>query len=220
MDIANLLKTVLVDNDRSRERSLQKELGASSVGGCRRQAWSIINQVPKTNFNTDSLAAMFGTAMHEMIAKSLESADPFGDFLIEQEFKTPDLKGHVDLYIKSTKTVVDWKTITKKKLPEFPKNQHKIQVMLYGYLLEEHGYEVETVALAALCRDGNMNDTKVWSAKYDRNIALAGIEWIKNLKEMKEAPEPEMRWFWCKNYCEYFDETGVVGCPSQSGAKM
>lgn len=219
MDIAELLKTALVDNDRSRARSLQKELGASSVGGCRRQAWSIINQVPKTNFDTDSLAAMFGTAMHETIAKALEQADPFGDFLIEQEFRTPDLKGHVDLYIKSAKMVVDWKTITSKKLDKFPTNQQKIQVMLYGYLLEENGYEVESVALAAICRDGKMADTKVWSAKYDRSVALAGIEWIKQLKEMKEPPAPEERWFFCKNYCEYFDESGVVGCPSQSSAK-
>lgn len=219
MDIAQLLKTALVDNDRTRARSMQTELGASSVGGCRRQAWNIINQTPKTNFNTDSLAAMFGTAFHEMISNAIKQADPFDDFLVEEEFSTPDLKGHIDLYIKSTKQVVDWKTITTKKLADFPTNQQKIQVMLYGYLLEENGYEVDSVSLVAICRDGKMADTKVWSAPYDRNIALAGIEWVKQLKEMKEPPLPEKDWYFCKNFCEYFDESGVVGCPSKSGAK-
>ena len=219
MDIAQLLKTALVDNDRTRARSLQKELGASSVGGCRRQAWSIINQAEKTNFDTDSLAAMFGTAFHEMISKAIAQADPFDDFIIEEEFSTPDLKGHIDLYIKSSKQVVDWKTITTKKLADFPSNQQKIQVMLYGYLLEENGYEVENVALVAICRDGKMADTKVWQAPYDRNIALAGIEWVKQIKAMQTPPAPEMGWYWCKNYCEYFDANGVKGCPSKSTAK-
>jgi hypothetical protein len=68
MDIATLLKVALNEHDDARERSQQTELGASSVYGCKRQAWNILRQVPKTNLETESLAAIIGTAVHATIA--------------------------------------------------------------------------------------------------------------------------------------------------------
>jgi hypothetical protein len=216
MDIHLLLKTALKENDKARERSLQTELGASSVYGCKRQAWSILRQVPKTNHNTESLAAIIGTAVHATVAEAMKNIDVFGDdFLIEQGFSTPDLKGHCDLFIKSTGTVIDWKTTTKKNLSKFPTEQQKMQVQLYGYLIEEAGYQVNTVSLVAIIRDGQMKDTKVHQEPYDRNKALEGIQWIKDLQNTVYAPAPERPRIFCKDFCEWYDPTGEVGCPSK-----
>jgi hypothetical protein len=216
MDIHALLKTALKENDKARERSLQTELGASSVYGCKRQAWSILRQVPKTNHNTESLAAIIGTAVHATVAEAMKNIDVFGDdFLIEQGFSTPDLKGHCDLFIKSTGTVIDWKTTTKKNLSKFPTEQQKMQVQLYGYLIEEAGYQVNTVSLVAIIRDGQMKDTKVHQEPYDRNKALEGIQWIKDLQNTVYAPAPERPRIFCKDFCEWYDPTGEVGCPAK-----
>jgi len=216
MDIHALLKTALKENDKARERSLQTKLGASSVYGCKRQAWSILRQVPKTNHNTESLAAIIGTAVHATVAEAMKNIDVFGDdFLIEQGFSTPDLKGHCDLFIKSTGTVIDWKTTTKKNLSKFPTEQQKMQVQLYGYLIEEAGYQVNTVSLVAIIRDGQMKDTKVHQEPYDRNKALEGIQWIKDLQNTVYAPAPERPRIFCKDFCEWYDPTGEVGCPSK-----
>ena len=213
MDIGALLKVALNEHDDARERSLQTELGASSVYGCKRQAWSILRQVPKTNHNTESLAAIIGTAVHATIAEAMKNADPFGeDFLIEQGFSTPDLKGHCDLFVKSTGTVIDWKTTTKKNTSKFPSEQQKMQVQLYGYLIEEAGYEVKTVSLVAIMRDGQMKDIKVHQEPYDRNKALEGIQWIKDLQNTIYPPEPERPRIFCKDFCEWYDPTGVTGC--------
>jgi hypothetical protein len=136
MNIYELLSKSLVADDLNRDRSLQVEIGASSVGGCKRQAWHIIQQTPKTNFETETLAAILGTAIHAHIAEAIKASDPFGDnFVIEQEVRTDDLKGHVDLYIKSAKKVVDWKSTTLKGLDRFPTAQQKTQINLYAYLL-------------------------------------------------------------------------------------
>lgn len=213
MDTFGLLKMALVGNDKARDRSQQTEIGASSVYGCSRQAWSIIHQQEKVNKNTESLGAIMGTAIHATIAEAMKEADVFGDdFLIEQPFRTPDLKGHVDLYIKSTKTVVDWKTTTKKNMSRFPSEQQKMQVQLYGYLIEENGLPVETVSLCAIPRDGWMKDVKVWEAPYDRDTALAGIAWVRNLQTQAKAPAPERPRQFCKDFCEFYDVTGVDGC--------
>ena len=218
MDIQNLLKIALVENDKARDRSQQTELGASSVGGCRRQAWQIIHQKPKTNFQTESLAAIIGTALHATIAESMKNIDSFGDdFLIEEGFSTPDLKGHIDLYIKSTKTIVDWKTSTKKKLAAFPSPQQIMQVNLYGYLLVANGYEVDNVSLVCIPRDGVMADVKVWQQPYNPEIAQEGLAWIRDLQETLTPPEPEKHRRFCESFCEYYnrnaglEETGCSG---------
>jgi CRISPR/Cas system-associated exonuclease Cas4 (RecB family) len=213
MDIQGLLKVALVDNDKARERSLQTEIGASSVYGCSRQAWSIIHKVEKTNRDTESLGAIIGTAVHAVLAEAMKEQDPFGDdFLIEQGFSTPDLKGHIDLYIKSAKTVIDWKTTTKKNMSKFPSEQQKMQVHLYGYLLEENGYEVENVALCAIPRDGWMKDVKVHIEPYDRETALQGIRWVRDLQNQVSPPKPEKHHNFCKDFCDFYDATGVNGC--------
>ena len=67
MNIIKTLTTALKEADEQRDRSVQVELGASSVGGCKAQAWHILNQTPKTNHDTESLAAIIGTAMHTAI---------------------------------------------------------------------------------------------------------------------------------------------------------
>lgn len=216
MDIHQLLKAALTENDKARERSQQRELGASSVFGCKRQAWNILRQVEKTNHNTESLAAIIGTAVHATIAEAMKNADVFGDdFLIEQGFSTPDLKGHCDLFIKSTGTVIDWKTTTKKNASKFPTEQQRMQVQLYGYLIEEAGYEVKTVSLVALMRDGQMKDTRVHQEPYDRSKALEGIKWIRDLQDTVYPPEPERPKVFCKDFCEFYDPTGGVGCPGK-----
>jgi hypothetical protein len=212
MDIHGLLKSALYDNDKTRERSMQTEIGASSVYGCARQAWSIIHGKKKVNTNTESLAAIIGTAVHATLAEAMKQADTFDDFLIEEEFRTPDLKGHVDLYIKSTKTVIDWKTTTKKNMSKFPTEQQKMQVHLYGYLIEENGYPVETVSLVAIARDGWMKDVKVWEAPYSRKTALEGIQWVRDLQMQLSPPAPERPRQFCRDFCEFYDETGLEGC--------
>ena len=213
MDLFEMVTKSLVATDQDRDRSLQTEIGASSIGGCRRQAWHIINQTPKTNTNTENLAAILGTAIHAHLAEAIKFSDPFGDnFLIEQEVRTEDLKGHVDLYIKSAKKVVDWKTITKKKIKDFPNEQQIMQINLYGYLLKANGYEVDTVALVGISRDGTMKDIKVWEESYNEDLALQGLEWLKDVKAMVQAPAPEKNVFFCRNYCSYYDATGVTGC--------
>lgn len=217
MEINEILKIALNDNDANRPRSLQTEIGASSVYGCSRQVWSHINQIPRTNFNTDKLMAMFGTAMHEMIAGAMKDNDPFDDYLIEEEFTAGILKGHIDLFIKSTKQVVDWKTVSKAKIKSgaWLDEQKIAQVQLYGYLLEENGYEVEWVSLVAIPRDGTMADIASYKEKYDRQKALAGIEWLQNIIDQWEPPAPEKGAWFCSRYCQFYDATGAVGCPSK-----
>ena len=219
MDFSNLLAKSLTAYDNSRDRSTQVEIGPSQIGGCRRQVYHQLVGTPETNPNTEALAAILGTFIHAGIAEAIKREDPFGDnFLIEQEFVAGDLKGHVDLYIKDQKTIVDWKTTKLKSLRYFPSAQQRMQVQIYGWLLSANGYDVENVALVAVPRDGEMAQIKTHVELYDPEMAKQGLAWLADVKEMalssKSPPAPEKDAIFCVNYCSYYDATGEVGCQS------
>lgn len=221
IDLQGMLIKSLEAYDSQRDRSQQVEVGPSSIGGCRRQVYHILKQTPKVNTETESLASILGTFIHSGIADSIKREDPFGDnFIIEQEVTFGDLKGHVDLFIKDLGMVVDWKTTKKKSLRYFPKLQQRMQVQVYGYLLAQNGHDVKNVALVAIPRDGIMTEIRAHVEPYDEALALEGLAWLNDLRALVAlngpAPEPGERLNFCAKYCDYYDPTGEIGCPSTS----
>jgi hypothetical protein len=218
MDIVKTLTTALKEADGQRDRSLQVELGASSVGGCRAQAWHILNQTPKTNHDTESLAAIIGTATHSAIHDALKAHDIFGDdFILEEGFSDEYFKGHCDFYSRKAETVYDFKTTTLEKLAKggLPTKQQKIQVNIYASLIAQK-YPVKRVGLVFIPRDGKMSQIVSWEADYDPELVNEARSWVAQVKAMETPPPPERSArFFCANYCNYYDQTGVTGCPGK-----
>jgi CRISPR/Cas system-associated exonuclease Cas4 (RecB family) len=212
-DPKELLLHVLHAQDASRDRSMQTEVGPSEIGGCRRKVWYRLNAQPHTNENQSKLAAIMGTAIHAAIEEAIGTLDPEGkEYLVETQVAYGDMKAHVDLFVPSTGAVIDWKTSKIKNLSYFPSNQQRWQVQVYGYLLSKNGYEVKTVNLVAIARDGNEKDVKVHTEPYDEVMALAALSWLENVKASKELPAPEKDASFCKDYCQYYDATEQMGC--------
>jgi hypothetical protein len=221
IDINQMLTKSLLAYDGQRDRSKQVEVGPSSIGGCRRQVYHILKQTPKVNTETESLASILGTFIHSGIAEAIKREDPFGDnFIIEQEVTFGNIKGHVDLFIKDQGLVVDWKTTKKTALRYFPKLQQRLQVQVYGYLLAQNGHDVKNVSLVAIPRDGLMTEIRAHMEPYDEALALEGLSWLNDLRALVAqngaAPEPTENLRFCASYCDFYDPTGEVGCPSMS----
>ena len=212
-DPKELLLHVLHAKDATRDRSKQTQVGPSEIGGCRRKVWYRLNAQPETNDNQSKLAAIMGTAIHAAIEEAITHLDPEGkDYLVETEVAYGDMKAHVDLFVPGIGAVIDWKTSKVKNLSYFPSTQQRWQVQVYGYLLSKNGYEVKTVNLVAIARDGDERDIKVHSEPYDEASALEALQWLANVKAMTEAPAPEKDESFCKNYCQYYDASGEMGC--------
>ena len=212
-DPKELLLHVLHSKDASRDRSMQTEVGPSEIGGCRRKVWYRLNAQPHTNENQSKLAAIMGTAIHAAIEDAIGAIDPDGkEYLVETEVAFGDMKAHVDLFVPSTGAVIDWKTSKIKNMSYFPSNQQRWQVQIYGYLLSKNGYEVKTVNLVAIARDGAEKDVKVHTEPYDEVMALAALSWLENVKASPTLPEPEKDQSFCKDYCQYYDATEQMGC--------
>jgi len=220
MTIANELIKAVTASSKGSSRSLQKQVGPSEIGGCRRKTWLKINGYQSTNPNTLRLSAIMGTAIHTYIQEAFERQDPFKErYILEGEFEYEGLMGHVDMYDKENCEVVDWKTVKKTNLTYFPSKQQRMQVQLYGYLLTKNGTEVKTVTLVAIPRDGDERDIVYHSEPYDESVALAGLAWLKEVQEMTEAPAPEKDAFFCQHYCNFYDKTGMVGCTGKGKAE-
>jgi hypothetical protein len=216
IDLQDMVTKSLQGYDQQRDRSLQVDIGPSSLGGCRRRVWHELKQTPKMN-PTESLGAILGTFIHAGMEKVMERQDPFGDnYMIEIEVEHNGLRGHCDLFIKDRGLVVDFKTSTKSGLRYLNDRQKLWQVHTYGWLLSKNGYEVKEVALVGIPRDGKMGDIKVIQEPYSELIAEEALAWLEDIKSRldQEPPAPEKFVGFCKDYCPYYDPTGEKGCPS------
>ena len=212
-DPKELLLTVLHAQDATRDRSTQTQVGPSEIGSCKRKVWYRLNAQPHTNDNQSKLAAIMGTAIHAAIEEAIGAIDPEGkEYLVETEVAYGDMKAHVDLFVPSTGAVIDWKTSKIKNLSYFPSKQQRWQVQVYGYLLSKNGYEVKTVNLVAIARDGAEKDVKVHREPYDEAVALEAFAWLEAVKASTTLPEPEKDQSFCKDYCQYYDATEQMGC--------
>lgn len=221
--IRELLVTALRKQDESRARSNQVQIGPSELGSCSRKVWYRLNAYDKTNTTTLKLAAIMGTAIHGAVEEALALIDPTGQkYVVESEVEAHGIKAHIDLWIPELGAVVDWKTVKMKNLSYFPSQQQRWQVQTYGYLLEANGHKVNTVNLVAIARDGDERDVKVHSEPYDRKVAEEALAWLERIKASAVAPDPEKDPSFCRNYCDFYDETGDFGCrgkePAPAGA--
>ena len=214
MTIVNDLIKTIAGSSKTSARSLQEEVGPSEIGGCRRKVWLKMGNWPKTNLNTINLPAIMGNAIHAYIHEVFKKEDPFSEkYLLEESMESEGIKGHIDLFDIENCEVVDWKTITKSKIPRFPSEQQRWQVQVYGWLLEQNTYEVKNVTLVGIPRDGDERDIVYHTEPYDREIAKEAIKWLEMVRESKGyGPLAEKDPFFCKSYCSYYDATGTKGC--------
>lgn len=146
---------LLLDWDRGRARSQQRQFGMSELGGCERRAGYRLAGVEGTNASS-SVQAVMGTAIHTAVAEVLKNAASPGD-LVEEEVEFAGILGHLDRWEAATRTLIDVKTTSSRWLEhikvEGPSKSHLWQTHAYAAALIAKGTPVETVAIHYLARD-------------------------------------------------------------------
>lgn len=202
MDKQQLI-TKLVTADNNRARSKQTAIGVSQLGGCKRQVWHQLNGDERPNENNVlRLPAIMGTAIHSAIEQVVTDDTVLIEHRVEIDGYPP---ATIDYFDTALGEVVDWKTITLKNIPYFVTQQKRWQVQVYGFLMAKDGYDVKTVKLIGIPRDGTERDIIEHSEPYDEAIALEALQWLEDVKAATVAPEPERdAASFCKNYCPFF----------------
>jgi len=217
------LINIITKSSKASARSQQKKVGPSELGGCARKLWYKLDNQERTNQNTLSLAAILGTGIHSHIQKIFHEQDPWGErYILEGEFEFPEdnIVGHVDMYDKENKEVIDWKTSTKGNLGRyFPSRAQRWQVQLYGLLVNRAGHDVKTVTLVGIPRDGDERDIVYHSEPFDPEVCKEALAWLKEVREATSPPPAEKDASFCRHYCSFYDETGEIGCVGRPKAE-
>lgn len=173
--------------DAQRARTLQKELGMSALGGCRRHAGYILaGEEPSKR--TGSVRAVLGTAVHDAVGAVLRQMRDEGvipaDSVIEEEVHFGGVLGHPDLYVRpvlrDTKTLGYQAQLDKIKV-DGPKRNHRWQIMTYAAALITMGLPVERVQLDYIARDSGL--TWMWEGDFDLQDVKDAMAWLQNVRE-------------------------------------
>jgi len=191
-------------------RDMQKQVGPSEIGGCRRKVWHRLQGTPITNPDTYRLASSLGTAIHTWIEDLLADDDRF---LLETAVERDGIRGHIDCFDLERGMVIDWKTIKLAGIPFFPGTQKRWQVQIYGWLMSSLR-PVDSVCLVGIPRDGTDQDIVTHIEPYDEGVAREALAWLRDVETMQDPPRPERKArSFCRHYCGYFDPQEIVGCP-------
>ncbi|MFF4412138.1 hypothetical protein ACFYY8_06365 [Streptosporangium sp. NPDC001559] len=234
--IATTVVQTVRDAGANAPRSRQRVIGPSEIGmPCtRRMAYKLLDW-PEVNTSSDPWASIVGTSVHAWMAETYEAENRrlgWQRYLIEQRLHIRgNIYGNSDLFDRdsSVRAVIDWKVVGDEQLKKYRKNgpgpQYETQGHLYGFGQEQAGEQVDNVAVVFLPRTGRIDGLHVWTAPYDRSIALGALERLDNVLTALDALDPAsnpQNWnlfpateAYC-TYCAYFQPGSTDlsrGCP-------
>lgn len=178
------LTDIIIWYDQENPRSKQQAIGPSEIGNqCDRRIGYRLANIPIINDKFDPWAGIVGTSLHSWLEKAVTAwcqAHGDGNWFTETTLYLNEfVEGHADLYNVEHKAVIDWKSASQDVLNRSrlhgPSAGYMIQTHLYGYLFEQAKIPVERVALVFLPRAGRLQDMYVWSAPYDRSVAINAL---------------------------------------------
>jgi hypothetical protein len=206
-DLQNIIEHAILNA----ERSLQTTIGPSSLGsGCDRCLITELAGLKPEEGRAPWLPTI-GTAVHDwleatvirhLMASGTDRYIPEGRVLVGHVDGQP-IHGNSDLFDVHTGTVVDYKvtgtTTLRKCRTHGPSLTYQRQAQLYGKGWEDKGFDVRSVAIWFLPRNGYTIDNGfLWQAPYDRadaentlaraNAFAAGIRAIGAEAVLASAP--------------------------------
>lgn len=174
---------LLLIADSVRPRTLQRGIGMSDLGSCRRRVGYKLADTDPVNA-VGNIQAVIGSAVHDMIANILtEIAEP-GD-LVEHPVEFAGIPGHIDRYEADTKSAIDTKTTSARWLEHIkidgPEYGHIWQLSTYAAALINQGTPVHTIRLEYLARD--TGEEFVWSKPFDPQDVRDALAWLKVVRD-------------------------------------
>ena len=244
--LATELFSIIEEAIAQQPRTLQTSIGPSEIGNpCdRRIGYKLAGTQPVNAIGAVNWKAFVGTAVHEMLADIMARAEihSFRDdttprparWHVEERVKPglrlngEDVEGSCDLFDAATGTVWDWKTTTRNKIreqyrPHGVGDQYEIQAQLYGAGWAAQGFDVRTVGVIFLTRDGEFTDRHVWHAPYDPARAATALERVRGISNAitglgasMAIPLLDTAPAYCR-FCPYFQGSGSNDSRSCAG---
>lgn len=194
-ELISLIRTQIANHPRSQ----QKAIGPSEIGiPCKRRLGYKLAGVEPVNPG-DGWLPTVGTATHSWLSYALHAANAHlgrSRYLIEHYISVPcgtgcKIHGSLDCYDTDLDTVVDWKIVGKTTLTEVKRGrisqQYRVQLNTYGLGLHLQGYDVKSIALAAIPRNSVLSDAVVHVEPFDPELAASALAELDDLHKGIDA---------------------------------
>lgn len=179
--------------DANDARSLQKEMGPSSLGTtCLRELAHSVSETPVVNTDSDPWFAVIGKAVHTWLEMALNKYQfdflGYGPdaprWLTERRVKINHpaygMAGNTDVYDTVTQEVIDYKILGWSSLKHYkewgPSAAYRVQAHTYGKGWKQRGYPVRSVCIAMLPRSHYLRESYFWSEPFNESIADQALE--------------------------------------------
>ena len=240
--IKRMLQDIILWNERTSPRSLQRAIGPSEIGDpCdRRIAYRLAGTEP-VNVYGDPWPAIVGTAIHSWLETAINrfQAETGHQGWVTEARVQPDplVQGRSDVFYERTGTVVDFKTTSSDTIKKLnrgdpPSPSYVTQINLYGRGHELAGRDVKNVCLVYYARSGWLNDAFVWHDTYKPEIAARALTRMYDIGfhlldlDIENRPEkfadilptPGDNCIWCPMFSRDMDPTVKAsrdGCPGR-----
>ena len=238
IELLSDLTDVIKWTEANSARSTQSTIGPSELGSsCDRKIAYRLAGVPETNWWSDPLPAIVGTAVHTWLEKAVnrfQEVHFMNRWTTEITVKPdPLVTGHMDLFDNELGAVIDWKTVSPTKLKTWkasgPPEHYIDQVNLYARGAINAGATVNKVVLVAVPRSGWLRDMQIWvddhrperaQAALDRMYGIANVLLKQGedlaFEEISSAPSGECSL--CPWYRVGSGKADMSGCPGNTDA--
>ncbi|TLK46597.1 hypothetical protein, partial [Glutamicibacter sp. V16R2B1] len=187
-----LLRLALTEMEAADPRALQVETGASQAIGCRAESLFRLLGVPESDSRL-RLDALIGKAAHAYAEEALKKVADRFELLVEHRASYRGVPCTIDLGWVGAAKLIDWKFPRKSKISWMQKNGigngYRGQIHLGGAALRAEGYDIQTVGLACLARDGEFDEAVEFVEPFDQQIADAAADRVA--EERARATEME-----------------------------
>lgn len=202
--------------DASRPRSMQRELGVSSIGLCHTQAAFVIAGLEPTDA-PEGRQALMGTAAHEVIGAARAAYNP--GLLLETELTVAlpsgmTVVGHADEIDPDEPGVTDYKTLPADSdmvalRRTGSSEQQRFQRHLYYLGAHQAGLVPAegVVRNVWIDRSGQCVDPYVEQEPFSMDVVRQADMWLTDVRyavDHGEETPKDKHYEWCKRFCEFF----------------
>lgn len=216
-DIKEEIRADLIAVNRARPRSKQVHTGASQIHGCRAATVLRLNGAPEQR--GVGWKAEVGTAIDRTIGAVRKQRRPW--VLDQLSLTYRGVPATIDELDPRAKRITDWKSkndahaIAEIADGEGFTDTYRAQVHLGAAAAIEAGYEVETVQLCYIPRNGEWEDVWVFAEPFNREIADSAVEYVNETDALSlERGGMPWRWqaeglrdqppTWCYAFCGFY----------------
>jgi hypothetical protein len=129
---------------------------------------------------SDMVWLVFGSAVHSIFEQQPETETELKEERLKISIGEYTLSGQFDLYCDEAKKITDYKTASIWKVIKKDYEDWRAQLLIYGYMMREHGFDVKQGEVIALLKDHSKSKARHEADYPDRPVVKVTFDFTED----------------------------------------